>query len=571
MSQAHLLFAKQQRCRSTELQSFADAWVGMEPTFTKAKAIRKWAKASGITGGEDAYFEDPWMLAKMRAVGRSLRKRYLKAQAVSDPACLFPEVELAFDRDPWGVERVNLRFHSGTRRDEVFEVRFGIDPETFEYSIKPVPLAWFRDERFVRFLQIFLWDVPRARGLVPAMAHGGGQFSFSAKTWLQGSLLADDIASRLDHPELATWICDYPNCDGRSFRATRQRFAAFQRAIDQYWNGAFHPRATGVLRVENALFDTGFCPATRPRPETMDPRSGPKGDADEVFQTNFTFGRVVRREAQAVQPGYWQSQHPGEDGYRSDQVMRYSESNLNRLQIAGELHVKSGKVLDVDDVPDLDAPLDLAMVYDEASWEIRSQMSRTDAQDFVEAVLLDAHHAEWLLHHPHVSVRASLAQDVLLMDAHSTLKRLDPGHLTHLEKEARKENLVVSRQRIKSNFVEPETLFWATWKVLAPGHQAEIAREVIRGFAERVENAATMDPRKKWQDPMEPHRHRVHPLLWKALEADPGALAGDAVVTREARCWRSEMARYLARRPIWSPTAARPPWEDGGVACPLDE
>lgn len=561
MKPAHPLFAKHHRCRCTELQSFADAWVGMEPTFTKRKVVRKWAKLSGRAGGEDAYFEDPWMLAKMRAVGRTLRKRYRQALAHGDPACLFPEVELEFDRDPWDVERVNLRFHSGARRDEVFEVRFGIDPETFEYSVKPVPLAWFHDERFVRFLQVFLWDVPQSRGLAPAMAHGGGQFSFSAKTWLQGSLLADDIASRLDHPELATWISDYPNCDGRSFRATRRRFDAFRRVVDQYWSGAFHPKATGVPRVENALFDTGFQAAANPAPGTMDPRMGPRGDEDAVFQTNFTFGRVVRREAQAVQPGYWQSQHPDEDGYRSDQIMRYSESNLNRLQIAGELHVKSGKVLDVDDVPDLDAPLELAMLYDEASWEIRSQMSRSDAEDFVEAVLLDAHHAEWLLHHPHVSVRASLAQDVLLMDAHATLRKLDPGRLSELEKAARRENLVASRQRIKSDFVEPETLFWATWTVLPGGQRAEIAREAIHGFVERVENAATKDPRGKWSDPMEPHRHRIHPLLWEALEGDAGAASADTVVARELRAWRADQTRYLARRPIWSPSGDAPPWQ----------
>ena len=60
-----------------------------------------------------------------------------------------------------------------------------------------------------------------------SMAHGGGQFSFSAKTYMQGSLLADDIAHRLDHPELSTWVLDYPNCDDRAFRASKARAAAF--------------------------------------------------------------------------------------------------------------------------------------------------------------------------------------------------------------------------------------------------------------------------------------------------------------------------------------------------------
>jgi hypothetical protein len=103
--------------------------------------------------------------------------------------------------------------------------------------------------------------------------------------------------------------------------------------------------------------------------------------------------------------------------------MRYSEGNLNRVQIAGELHVKSGKVLDPKDVPELDAPLESAMLYDEASWEMRGQMSKTSAADLVEAVLLDAHHARWLAAHPHVPLRGVLAQDQLLADAAETLAR----------------------------------------------------------------------------------------------------------------------------------------------------
>ena len=88
--------------------------------------------------------------------------------------------------------------------------------------------------------------------------------------------------------------------------------------------------------------------------------AGPTGDARDVFQTNFAFGRAVRLQAQNVHPGYWQSAHPDEDGYRPDQIMRYSEGNLNRLQIVGELHVKSGKVLEAEKAPELDAPLELA-------------------------------------------------------------------------------------------------------------------------------------------------------------------------------------------------------------------
>ena len=145
-------------------------------------------------------------------------------------------------------------------------MRLSLDPETFEYSIKPVPLAWFYDERFVKLLEEFLWKVPRKLGLSCAIAHGGGQFSLSAKTFMIGSLLADDIAYKVSHPELATWMMDWPNPDDRAFRATRRRMAAFQAVVEQYWAGRFHPRVNGDLTAENALLDRGFGPATLPMP-----------------------------------------------------------------------------------------------------------------------------------------------------------------------------------------------------------------------------------------------------------------------------------------------------------------
>lgn len=547
-------------CRRPELQDFAHAWVGIEPTFSNAKAIRKWRRKAR-RGDEDGWFESRWVLGRLRAIGRGLRDEYERRRARGDRACVFPAVDLDFDRDPWGVERVNLKFRSGRTDGPDFEVRFGLDPETFEYSIKPVPLSWFHDERFERFLSKVLWRVPREHGLVASMAHGGGQFSFSAKTYLQASLLADDIAYRLDHPELSTWICDYPNCDDRAFRATPSRAAAYEAVLDAYWSGAFHPDALGVLRVRNALLDRGFEPARTPARDSMDPARGPKGDARAVFQTNFAFGRAVRLRAQAIDPGYWQAQHPDEDGYRPDQIMRYGEGNLNRLQIAGELHVKSGKVLDVDEVPEFDAPLELGMLYDEASWEHRAQMSKTTARDFVEAVLLEAHHAEWLLGRPHHRVRSSLAQDAILRDAETTLSKRDPKLLARLRKTAREENLAASRGRIKSDAVEPEAMFWAAWHALETGERAEIAREAISGFVERVENAATKDPRRKWSDPMEPHRHRVHPILWQALRGDRAALDADTTLARESRRWHESAADHRERRPIWSPTGEMPPWK----------
>lgn len=547
------------RCKQPTNQSFADAWVGLEPTFSNKKAVRKWAKFSAKKGGEDAYFLDAWMLSKLDDVGRSIKKKYRAHRKQDDAACLFADVKLTHDLDPWKDERVNLKFQVDERADDEFEVRFGMDPETFEFSLKPVPLAWFHDPRFVRFLQLFVWDVPESHGLVPSMAHGGGQFSISAKTYLQGSLLADDIATKLNHPELSTFVNDYPNCDDRAFRATNRRRAAFTEILAQYWSGAFHPDAIGTLRVENALLDTGFAPSSAPSPSSMDVARGPKGDARAVFQTNFAFGRAVRLRAQNVHPGYWQAQAADEEGYRPDQIMRYSEGNLNRLQIAGELHVKSGEVLDVRDVREFDAPLELSMLYDEASWEMRGQMSRTSAEDHVESVLLEAHYAQWLLAHPHVAVKASIAQDKILGDAEITLEKRDPKLLGKLRKAARALNLESSRGRIKSDFVEPETLFWAAWRALTPGEQSEIAREAITGFVERVENAAMHDPRARADDPMAAHRHRIHPCLWKALAADPGAL--DAITQRELAQFDVNRKALLAKRPMWSPTDARAPWK----------
>lgn len=548
--------------RRPEATDFADAWVGMEPTFSNKKAVRKWAEMSQVEGGEDAWFEDAYMLEKERSVARAIAKRYAARRAKGDPSCMFERVDVESDVDRWRVERQNIVFEWKDEQASNFEVRLGLDPETFEYSIKPVPIGWLYDERFVRFLQEFVWDVPRKKGLAPSIAHGGAQFSLSVKTFLRGSLLADDIATRLDHPELATWVMDYPNPDDRSFRATRRRFDAYRRTLDRYWAGAFHPRAIGELTVENAYLDRGFEPACAPPAGLVDPVHGPIGDAREVFQTNFTFGRAIRLRAQNVHPGYWQSAHPAEDGYRPDQIMRYSEGNLNRLQIAGELHVKSGTVLDAKEIQELDMPLDPSALYDEASWENRAQMSRTSARDFVEAVLLDVHHARWLVDHPHVAVRASLAQDQLLVDAEPTLARHAPGVLEKLHRRARKENLASSRQRIKSDWIEPETLFFTAWKHLPASEKAAIAHEVVQGFVERVENAATKDPRPRdGVDPMELHRHRIHPSLWRALEKQPGALDGDGTVRREWKAWRADWKKYVDRRPPWSVTNAKAPWK----------
>ena len=199
--------------RRQEATDFDHAWVGMEPTFQSRKSVQKWNQMSAEPGGEDAYFEDAYMLRTQRKVARRIKRRYEEQRAEGQAHCMFARVKLDDDLDQWQVRRQNLLFHWNDEELEPLEVRLSLDPETFEYSIKPVPLAWFYDERFVQFLEEFLWNTPRKLGLSFAMAHGGGQFSLSAKTVMTGSLLADDIAARLNHPELATWMMDWPNPD----------------------------------------------------------------------------------------------------------------------------------------------------------------------------------------------------------------------------------------------------------------------------------------------------------------------------------------------------------------------
>jgi hypothetical protein len=361
---------------------FEDAWVGLEPTFQTEKSIKKWQKTESPED-EDAYFEDDYMLGTQKKVAKAIAEKFEAAKDDGADWAMFEEVEVEEEKDQWGVCRQNLKFRWADDGLEDLECKWTLDPETFEWSIKPVPLAWFYDERFVQFMEELLWKVPLEHGLSVSMAHGGGQYSFSAKTFMTGSLLADDIATRLNHPELCTWLMDWPNGDDRAFRATRKRFEAFEAALNAYWRGGFHARAIGGLTPENAYLDRGFGPDPSPPKGLMDPRRGPKGDAREVFQTNFAFGRATRLQAQAIHPGYWQAQSEDEDGYRPDQIMRYSEGNLNRLQIAGEHHVKSGKLLQVSRAPEFEAPLELAHLTDEAGWECRASMSKTSARDLV--------------------------------------------------------------------------------------------------------------------------------------------------------------------------------------------
>lgn len=556
----------------TDTLGFRDAWVGMEPTFSDKKTLKIWQKNAATEESEVKFFDHDYTLGMEKAVAKAMRKKYLAARKRGADWCLFHEVERERDLDQWGARRQNLHFRC-QGDDHVFTVRFGLDPETYEFSIKPVPLVWLYDARFVRFLQEMVWDVPQELGLRPSIIHGGCQFSLSAKTYLTGSLLCDSLCDRFNHPELACWIFDYPNCDDRSLRATPRRREAFLRVFDAYWAGAFHPRAIGQLCVENALLDYGFGPAAQPPPGLMT-EAGPLGSHDEIFQTNFAFARAVRLLAQNVHPGYWQGAHPDSLGYRPDQVMRYSETNLNRLRIRGEYHVKSGEVLQKDAVPPLSAVLSHTMLYDEASFEVRAQHGCTSARDFVESVLLEVHRAQYLQRHPQVKPRLRLLQDQLLADAEATLVRLGAqGRLDALRSEAYVLNRDASLGRIQSDFIEPETLFWEVWRRLPRREQALIAREALSGLVERVTQAATCDPRRTdadadasrldaEPDPMEWHRHRVHPILWQALKADPETLAAaeDEALRQEVARFHLDPDRYLTRRPTWSLSSVPEPW-----------
>src|SRR5262245_45346395 len=123
---------------------FANAWVGLEPTFQSRTSVDTWKRLSATPKGEDRYFKTGYMLETEKKVAKAIKKKYRAKQgAVENPACLFERVELTKDRDPWGTRRRRLHFHWADDSLEPFVVGFGLDPETFEYGIKPVPLAWF--------------------------------------------------------------------------------------------------------------------------------------------------------------------------------------------------------------------------------------------------------------------------------------------------------------------------------------------------------------------------------------------------------------------------------------------
>ena len=142
-----------------------------------------------------------------------------------------------------------------------------------------------------------------------------------------------------------------------------------------------------------------------------------------------------------------------------------------------------------------------------------------------------------------------------------TLERQAPKVLRRLRKEARQSNLEASGGRMRTDWIEPEVLFWSAWHHLPLGEQAAIAREAIEGFIERVQQAAPFDPRKSAGDPMEAHRHRIHPVLWRVLERERDVLAQSPAVRAEWRAWSTDKKKYLRRRPVWSVADTRPPWK----------
>src|SRR6185436_1756590 len=97
---------------------------------------------------------------------------------------------------------------------------------------------------------------------------------------------------------------------------------------------------------------------------------------------------------------------------------------------------------------------------------------------------------------PHVAITDSLLQDQLLGDAEATLRRHGGERtLDQLRRAARQINLDSSRGRINTDWIEPETLFWASWQALPAGEKAAVAREVIGNFLAYVHEAAALDPR----------------------------------------------------------------------------
>jgi hypothetical protein len=571
--------------RDPERAEWDCAWVALRPAFADGKLATLWQRQATAFGGEARFAGHKYVVGRQEALARRLLKKYRKALSQAEPFCLFSQVEYGNrrtkkpkprDRRPASsAPSLLFRCQGDDATEHELPVRIGLAEASLCLETGMVPLRWLYDPRFVQFLHVLAWATPLALGLLPTMARGGGGFAVSAKTYLQGSLVADELADRFNHPELACWTMDWPRSDSRSFRATRPRRAAFARILAQYWDGAFHPRAAAPLLVENAFLDRGFAPTCEPPEGLMSKETGgagPLGTLEEAFQTNFAFGRAARQLAHNIHPGGWQGAPPPGSRHPSPANIDHGEAALTHLRIVGELYDGGGAAGgDRRPIPDFAAPLQQSLLDLRAAWDHRAHYGRTSAQDYVEAVLLEVHRARYLQHHPCVQPKASLLQDQLLAEAEDTIVRHGGSdRLDRLRSQARGHNLQVSRGRIHSDFIEPEVLFWEAWHCLSPGEQAAIAREVVRQFCEWVQEAATCDPRAPDlsrsdppYDPLAWHRHRIHPILWQRIEQDMvvHASANKDPVLRELRRFREREALYLARRPTFD-LAGRPgPWE----------
>src|SRR3954470_4975321 len=80
--------------RDPQTTDFADAWVGLEPTFQTKKSVRKWRRFSEEPEGEDAYFRDPYMLKTEKKVAKAIQAYYRARREGSAAHCLFAHVDV---------------------------------------------------------------------------------------------------------------------------------------------------------------------------------------------------------------------------------------------------------------------------------------------------------------------------------------------------------------------------------------------------------------------------------------------------------------------------------------------
>ena len=57
------------------------------------------------------------------------------------------------------------------------------------------------------------------------------------------------------------------------------------------------------------------------------------------------------------------------------------------------------------------------------------------------------------------------------------------------------------------------------------------------------------------------HRHRVHPQIWKSLDATKTRAARGSIAMRELDAFRADKKRYLSMRPEYSPIDEPEPWK----------